>query len=103
VIAICLTLPGCSVGIISNLVTATASSTGAYYDYKTAQKAEPVIVVPKLRDYGTAVQHAAADEVDTLAPPCPRDIVTPGCSALARMIIDYGVLRDQIRAAKADD
>ena len=102
-IAICLTLPGGCVTVVSSVVGAGASATGAYFDYKTAQKAEPVIVVPELRNYGTAVQHAAADEVDTLAPPCPRDIVTPGCSALARMIIDYGVLRDQIRAAKADD
>ena len=32
--------------------------------------------------------------------PCPRDFVVDNCSVAARMIIDYGDLREKIRAAK---
>ena len=44
-----------------------------------------------------AVQDLAAVE---LGPPCARDTVIENCSALARFVTEYGVLRDKIRAAK---
>ena len=47
-----------------------------------------------------AVQDLAADELAQLGPPCARDTVIENCSALARFVTEYGVLRDKIRAAK---
>jgi hypothetical protein len=100
-IAACLILQGGCVTLTSasSVLGAGASMTGAYFDYLTAEKAEGVVIVPPMQEYGTAVQSKAADELDLLKSPCPADIVVPNCSALARMIIDYGVLRDKIRAA----
>jgi hypothetical protein len=98
-IGLCLILPSGCVTVASSIVGAGASATGAYFDYLTAEKAEGVVIVPLMQEYGTAVQSQAADELDLLKSPCPADIVVPNCSALARMIIDYGVLRDKIRAA----
>lgn len=58
------------------------------------------VATPDLYNYDDSVQERAAEEVDQLAPPCPRDQVFADCSALHRMIIDYGTVRDQIRAAE---
>jgi hypothetical protein len=91
-------------GTTSSLVGAGASVAGAYFDYKTSEKGEAVIVTPPLIEYSGDVQDQAAKEFKTLGDPCPRDHVTAtGCSAVLRMVIDYGDLRRRIRAAKAED
>jgi len=92
-------LTGCVTESFSAL-TAVGSLGGAYLNYLGAEKGEPVIVTPPLVDYADAVQGLAADELEQLGPPCARDVVIADCSALARMVTDYDVLRDKIRASK---
>lgn len=88
----------------SSVVGAGASAVGAYWDYRGAEKGEPVIVTPPLEEYATAVQSAAAAEMASLPGPCPRDkVVVRGCSVMKRMVIDYGDLRRRIRAAKKNE
>ncbi len=58
------------------------------------------VVAPPLLDYSAAVQNHAADELATLGPPCPRDAVYGGCSAVKRFVQDYAWTRDQIRAGR---
>tara|TARA_R110002124_G_scaffold24344_1_gene89291 strand:- start:172 stop:606 length:435 start_codon:yes stop_codon:yes gene_type:complete len=91
-------LSGCATVVGS--VGAAASVTGAYFDYLTSEKGEAVIVTPPIVDYTSEIQVRAADEFERLGPPCARDTVTQNCSAAARFIMDYGTLRDKIRAAK---
>ena len=85
---------------ISSVAGAGASVTGAYFDYLTSEKAEPVIVTPPIEEYADEVQALAAIELDKLGEPCARDVVVSDCSALARLVMDYGTLRKKIRAAK---
>lgn len=59
------------------------------------------VVVPDVVAYDIAVQTLAAYELESMGPPCPRDAVIPGCSAVHRMTIDYGDMRDQARAISA--
>jgi hypothetical protein len=73
-----------------------------YFSYKTAEKGATVIVTPPLVDYSDEIQATAADKLEQLGAPCPRDVVVAGCSAIARMILDYGDLRRRIRAAKKE-
>ena len=76
---------------------------GAYSDYKGAKRGEPVIVTPEIEDYSKELQAAAA-EMKAIPDPCPRDTVNvSGCSALKRLVIDYGDLRQRIRAAREKD
>tara|TARA_R100001163_G_scaffold40332_1_gene30606 strand:- start:268 stop:717 length:450 start_codon:yes stop_codon:yes gene_type:complete len=84
----------------ASIVGAGASTVGAYFDYLTSEKGEAVIVTPPLVDYTSEIQTRAADEFEQLGPPCARDHLTENCSAAARFIMDYGTLRDKIRAAK---
>lgn len=95
-----LTIPlnGCATVVTS--VGAGASVAGAYFDYLTSEKGEAVIVTPPIVDYTAEIQTRAADEFERLGPPCARDTVTENCSAIARFVMDYGTLRDKIRAAK---
>lgn len=58
----------------------------------------PVVIAPEVVQYAPEVQALAADELDSLPPPCPADAVVPGCSAVKRLIIDYKYMRDQARA-----
>jgi len=100
-LAICLApLGGCVVTPIFSAVSATAGTASAYFDWKTSEASEPIVVAPDLVDYTAAVQDRAADELDRLGKPCPADTVTADCSAVARFIIDYGRMRDQVRAAR---
>jgi len=92
-------LTGCVTESFSAL-SAAGSLGGAALNYLAAEKGKPVIVAPPIVDYADAVQDLAADELERLGPPCARDTVIADCSALARMVTDYGVLRDKIRAAK---
>jgi hypothetical protein len=98
---VCLSIlvTGC-VTAVSSGVGAAASVTGAYFDYLTSEKGEAVIVTPPIVDYTSEIQTRAADEFEQLGPPCARDTVTENCSAVARFVMDYGTLRDKIRAAK---
>lgn len=93
-------LSGC-VTAVGSILSAGASGVGAYFDYKASKASEPVIVVPEIDQYSPAVQRRMADELQAMAPPCPRDAeeVQQDCSVTARMIMDYGDLRNRIRAA----
>ena len=74
---------------------------GAYWDYRGAKKGEPVIVTPPIETYSKELQDAAAAEMRAIPGPCPRDTANVSdCSALKRLVIDYGDLRQRIRAAK---
>lgn len=55
-------------------------------------------VAPPLIDYAPEFQNRAASELETLGPPCPRDVVFGECSAVHRLVKDYGLTRDRIRA-----
>ena len=86
------------------MVGAGASAVGAYWDYQGAKKGEPVIVTPPIEAYSKELQAAAAAEMKSLNGPCPRDtVIVANCSAVKRMVIDYGDLRQRIRAAREKD
>lgn len=57
-------------------------------------------VTPDVVDYSRMFQARAADELERMGPPCPRDTVIEGCSAVARLVIDYKDTREQIRAIR---
>ena len=77
---------------------------GAYWDYQGAKKGEPVIVTPPIEAYSKELQAAAAAEMKANPGPCPRDtVIVANCSAVKRMVIDYGDLRQRIRAAREKD
>lgn len=59
-----------------------------------------LVVSPPVIDYSDEVQQKAATEIESLGPACPRDAVYGGCSAVVRMVIDYGWMRDKLRAVK---
>ena len=94
-IALLLLQPTGCLTVASSVVGAGASAVGAYWDYKGAEKGEPVIVTPPIEDYSKELQAAAAAaEMKAIPDPCPRDTVNvSGCSALKRLTIDYGDLR----------
>ena len=49
-------------------------------------------------------EDAAAAEMKAIPDPCPQDTVNvSGFSALKRLVIDYGDLRQRIRAAREKD
>ena len=85
---------------IGSGVGAAASVTGAYFDYLASEKGEAVVVTPPLTEYAPEIMSRAADEFEKLGPPCARDTIVANCSAAARLIMDYGTLRDKIRAAQ---
>jgi hypothetical protein len=95
-----LTIPLNGCATVATSIGAGASVAGAYFDYLTSEKGEAVIVTPPIVDYTAEIQTRAADEFERLGPPCARDIVTENCSAVARFVMDYGTLREKIRAAK---
>ena len=103
-IALILLLPTGCLTVASSVVGAGASAVGAYFDYKGAEKGEPVILTPPIEAYSKELQDAAAVEMKALNGPCPRDTVNVSdCSALKRLVIDYGDLRQRIRAAREKD
>lgn len=105
ILIVLLPLPGCGLGIseFATVAGAGASSLGAWFDYKSAEKGEPVIVTPPIVDYSSAIQSRGADELERLPPACPRDVIISDCSVAARMILDYATLREKIRAARKKD
>ena len=58
------------------------------------------VATPPVSQYSAEVQDLAADELEAMGPPCPRDAVYGGCSAVKRLVMDYGWMREQARAAK---
>ena len=81
-----------------------ASAVAAYWDYQGAKKGEPIIVTPPIEDYSKELRAAVAAEMKSLKGPCPRDTVNvTDCWAVKRMVIDYGDLRQRIRAALEKD
>ena len=61
-------------------------------------------MTPLIEAYSDNVQAAAAAEMKALAGPCPRDtVIFADCLAVKRMVIDYGDLRQRIRAAREKD
>ena len=103
-IALILLLPTGCVTVASSVVSAGAAAVGAYFDYKGADKGEPTLVTPPIEAYSTELQDAAAAEMKALNGPCPRDTVNVvNCSAVKRMVIDYGDLRQRMRAAREKD
>lgn len=57
------------------------------------------LTLPPLQHYSEDLQAAAAAEIRLMPPPCPPDTAFSGCSAVKRLVIDYGDLRARIRAA----
>lgn len=53
---------------------------------------------PVLVEYPPAFQVRAAQELEALGQGCPLHAAGEACSALARMIEDYGELRARVRA-----
>ena len=99
-IAAILLLPTGCLTAATSVVGAGASA----WDYRGAEKGEPVIVTPPIEDYSKELQDAAAAEMKAIPGPCPRDTVNVSdCSALKRLVIDYGDLRQRIRAAREKD
>lgn len=59
------------------------------------------VVTPELEDYSKAFQAKAADELAADdRRPCDRREPHPPCSALKRLAIDYGNMREKVRAAR---
>ena len=103
-IALILLLPTGCLTVAFSVVGACASAVDAYFDYKGAEKGEPVIVTPPIEAYSKELQDAATAEMRAIPSPCPRDTVNAsGCTALKRLVIDYGDLRQPIRAAREKD
>ena len=96
-------LPSACVVESFSALSGVSSITSAYFNYKTAEKGETVVVTPPVVEYSDDLMTKAADELDFMKRPCPRDVVSDDCSAISRMIIDYGDLRAKIDVAKSPD
>ena len=55
-------------------------------------------ISPDLAGYSKEFQTQAANELTVMKPPCARDVANEHCSAVYRLVIDYGDTRQQIRA-----
>ena len=84
-------------------VSGVATLGSAYWDYKTAEKAEPNLIVPPTVEYSADFMAQAATELEYMKPPCAADAPNTLCSALGRMVLDYGNLRAKIDASKNPD
>ena len=103
-VALILLLPTGCLTAATSVVGAGGSAVGAFWDYQAAKKGELVIVTPPIEDYSKELQATAAAEVKAIADPCPRDTVNiTACSAVVRLVIDYGSLRQRKRAAREKD
>ena len=77
---------------------------GAYRDYQGAKWGEAVIVTSPIEAYSKERQAAATAEMKAISDSCPRDTFNvTDCSAVKCMAIDYGDLRQRIRAAREKD
>ncbi len=67
---------------------------------KVNSRPAPTNVQPDLDEYSDTFQTQLAIELEAEAGiPCPRDFLVSDCSAWKRAVIDYGHLRNGIRAA----
>lgn len=73
---------------------------GAAVGCSPARPSTKLIVAPAVVPYSDGVQKEAAAEMAEMGPPCPRDAVFGGCSAVKRMVIDFGDMREQARALR---
>ncbi len=64
---------------------------------KSEAPPKPVIVAPSLDRYSEEFETKLADELEQLAPPCPRDYIVPNCSALYRITLDGIHLRNRVK------
>jgi hypothetical protein len=69
---------------------------------RVISKDVPVIVLPHVKDYSGSFQEKLADELEEIqAGPCYSDYSLRSqpeeCSAILRVILDYGLLRDKLR------
>lgn len=66
-----------------------------------------IVATPDLYRYSEGFQSHTVWELQQIKrPPCARDVTVEqgrNCSAIARLVIDYGDTRKQIRAAKGED
>ena len=83
-------------------ISGAASLGSAYFDYKTAESSEPVLIKPPLATYDSNFMEQAAEELAHMEPPCARDVVTLNCSTITRMMLDYGELREKIKSLDKD-
>lgn len=74
--------------------------TGLILSAGCAQDGIKPLVLPHLATYSDEFQDQAADELSELPLPCARDVVSEGCSAIHRLVDDYGVLREKIRQSR---
>lgn len=58
----------------------------------------PQAVTPDVVPYSREFQAKAADELERMPPPCAADVANEHCSAVHRLVIDYGTMRNQARA-----
>lgn len=64
----------------------------------------PSNALPKLAEYSDAFQAKAAEEMETdQRRPCDPVQPVGDCSAMKRLVIDYGHTREEIRAAGGGD
>lgn len=59
---------------------------------------DPQIVTPTLFSYSDQFQARLAQELEAMAPACDREKPADDCSAAARVVRDYGIVREEIRA-----
>jgi len=57
-------------------------------------------VLPELPEYSDRFQQRAAEEMGETARPCDPIQPRGDCSATKRLVIDYGHLREEIRAVE---
>ena len=84
-------------------VSGVSSLGSAYFDYKTAEKSEPNLIVPPTVEYSAEFMAQAATELEYMKPPCAADQPNTTCSVLGRMVLDSGNLRAKINARKIPD
>lgn len=61
-----------------------------------------ITVAPTHYEYSEEFLDLAAEEVGVLGNPCERQIIDAECSALLRLVLDYGRVREQIREIEGD-
>ncbi len=62
------------------------------------------VVTPELEAYSDSFQAKAAQEMaEDGRRPCDRQQPRPPCSALKRLAVDYGVMRERVRAAGSEE
>ena len=71
---------------------------GAVVGCSPVRPSTKLIVAPAVVPYSNNVQNKVAEEMDLMGPACPRDAVFGGCSGAKRFIMDYGHMRNQVRA-----